>query len=139
MSAPDTRGYRPGHPWYYLLGGKVMPPKAIRFEVRLAAYKGYRQEEILCAAGKPEPQRSQLLRKIHDEVRQSLKRNISIYREVTRELHAYRRSHEGQPIPNCSGSVHTAMSLKYAHIYNDFGHLELLDSLPEQVDLFDLL
>lgn len=125
MSAPVTRGYRPGHPWYYLLGGEVLPPKVIRFEVRLAEYKGYRQEEILSAAAKPEPGRSKALRKIRDEVRQSLKDNISRYREVARELHAYRRSYAGEPVPSCSESVHTAMSLKYAHIYNDFGHLDL--------------
>ncbi|WP_217805722.1 hypothetical protein [Roseovarius sp. A-2] len=116
-----------------------MPPKVIRFEVRLAGYKGYRREEILSAASKPEPQRSRLLRKIREEVRQSLKQNISIYREVARELHAYRKAHAGEPVPNCSDSVHTAMSLKYAHIYNDFAHLDLLGSLPQQVDLFDLL
>ncbi|PRY94780.1 hypothetical protein BCF33_0378 [Hasllibacter halocynthiae] len=139
MSAPDTRGYRPGHPWYYLLGGEVLSPKVIRFEARLAGYKGYRQEEILIAAGKPEPQRSQLLSKIRGEVQHSLSANISRYREVARELHAYRRSHAGEPVPNCSEAVHTSMSLKYAHIYNDFAHLDLLDSLPQQTSLFDLL
>ncbi|ETW11288.1 hypothetical protein ATO8_17510 [Roseivivax marinus] len=139
MSAPDTRGYRPGHPWYYLLGGEVLPPKVIRLEARLAEYKGYRQEEILSAARRPEPQRTRLLNKIRDEVSQSLKANISRYREVARELHAYRNAHAGEPILNCSEAVHTAMSLKYAHIYNDFGHLELLDTLPRQIDLFDLL
>ena len=139
MSAPDTRGYRPGHPWYYLLGGEVSPPKVIRFEARLAEYKGYRQEEILSAAGKPEPQRTKLLNKIRDDVRHSLSANTSRYREVARELHAYRRAHAGEPLPSCSESVHTSMSLKYAHIYNDFAHLDLLDSLPQQASLFDLL
>lgn len=139
MSAPDTRGYSPGHPWYYLLGGEVLPPKVIRFEARLAEYKGYRNEEILCAAGKPEPQRTKSLSRIRDEVRQSLSANISRYREVARELYAYRRSHAGEPLPNCSEAVHTSMSLKYAHIYNDFAHLDLLNSLPQQASLFDLL
>src|SRR6056297_3605391 len=118
MSAPDTRGYRPGHPWYYLLGGEVLPPKVIRLEARLAEYKGYRQEEILSAARRPEPQRTRLLNEIREEVRQSLSANISCYRDVARELHAYRREHAGQPIPSCSEAVHTSMSLKYAHIYN---------------------
>ncbi|MGR3507854.1 MAG: hypothetical protein ACU0FF_01050 [Sulfitobacter sp.] len=139
MSAPDTLGYQPGHPWYYLLGGDVLPPKSIRFEVRLEGYKGYRRDEILSAANKAEPQRSQSLRKIRDEVMRSLRLNISRYREVARELHAYRREHADQPLPTCSASVHTSMGLKFSHIYNDFGHLELLDSLPQQVDLFDLL
>lgn len=139
MSAPDTRGYRPGHPWYYLLGGQVLPPKVIRFEARLADYKGYRQEEILSAAEKSEPQRTKLLNKIRDEVRCSLTANISRYREVVRELHAYRKAHADKPIPYCSEAVHTSMSLKYAHIYNDFAHLDLLDSLPQQADLFDNL
>ncbi|SEN96922.1 hypothetical protein [Palleronia pelagia] len=139
MSAPDTRGYRPGHPWYYLLGGEVLPPKVIRLEARLAEYKGYRQEEILSAARRPEPQRTRLLNKIREEVRHSLSANISRYREVARELHAYRKEHAGQPIPTCSDAVHTSMSLKYAHIYNDFAHINLLDALPQQVDLFDLL
>ncbi|MBB4022540.1 MULTISPECIES: hypothetical protein [Actibacterium] len=139
MSAPDTGGYAPGHPWYYLLGGDILPPKAIRIEARLAEYKGYRQEEILNAAAKPEPQRSKFLHKIRAEVQQSLKDNISRYREVARELHTYRRSHSREPTPNCSESVHMSMSLKYAHIYNDFAHLDLLDSLPQQASLFDLL
>ncbi|CUJ30053.1 hypothetical protein [Cognatishimia activa] len=116
-----------------------MAPKAIRREVRLEGYEGYRRDEIRDAAKKPEPQRSQSLRKIRDEVRRSLKFNISRYREVARELHAYRKRYEGEPIPNVSASVHTSMGLKFSHIYNDFGHLELLDSLPHQVDLFDLL
>lgn len=139
MSAPDTRGYSPSHPWYYLLGGEVLPPKVIRFDVRLAGYKGYLKEEILGAASRPEPRRSRALGRIRDEVCQSLTQNISIYREVARELHVYRKDHAGEPIPNCSAPVHTAMSLKYAHIYNDFGHLDLLDSLPRQVDLFEFL
>jgi hypothetical protein len=121
------------------LGGEVLPPKVIRFEARLAGYKGYRRDEILDAARKPEPQRSQLLRKLRDETARTLSANISRYREVARELHAYRNEHSGEPLPNICACVHTSMSLKFAHIYNDFGHLELLDSLPKQVDLFDLL
>ena len=72
-------------------------------------------------------------------VRQSLKTNVSIYRKVVRELHAYRKAHASEPLPNICAPVHTSMGLKLSHIYNDFGHLELLDSLPQQVDLFDLL
>lgn len=111
----------------------------IRFEVRLAGYKGYREDDIQQAAAKPEPERSRTLRRIRQETMNSLRENISIYRKVARELHSYRREHAGQEIPNCSAPVHTSMSLKYAHIYNDFGHLELLDSLPQQADLFDAL
>jgi len=40
--------------------------------------------------------------------------------------------------PVCA-DVHTNLSLKFAHIYNGFTHLNFLDDLPsQQGDLFDI-
>lgn len=36
----DT-GYNSGHPWYYILGGKVLPPKEILKAVEKTGYEGY--------------------------------------------------------------------------------------------------
>lgn len=138
MRRPVTfEDYSPGHPWYYFLGGAVLPPKAIRTIVRASGYEGYRVRDIREAAARSEPARSEALRKIRIDVMRSLRSNISIYREVARELRQYRLEHADQPRPSSSADVHTAMSLKFAHLYNDFAHIDLLDRMPQQADLFD--
>ena len=68
-----------------------------------------------------------------------LQSDLSRYRQLAHELRQRRR---GNPMdcerPICL-DVHTNMSLKFAHIYNDFAHLFFLDDLPShQGDLFDL-
>lgn len=131
--------YSPGHPWYYFLGGTVLPPIAIRAMVRAYGTQGYRSDEIRRAAAQPEPARSETLRKIRIDVMRSLKSNISIYREVARELHRYRIETADQTRGCASADVHTAMSLKFAHLCNDFAHIDLLDATPQQADLFDML
>jgi hypothetical protein len=131
--------YSPGHPWYYFLGGRVLPPKAIRAIVRAHGTHGYRRDEIRRAAAQPEPSRSEALRKIRIDVMRSLKSNISIYREVARDLRRYRIETADQPRPAACANVHTAMSLKFAHLCNDFAHIDLLDATPQQADLFDAL
>lgn len=140
MTHPFATGpYTPGHPWYYLLGGEVLPPKVIRATMRISGYQGYRAEEIRAVAAMAEPQRTRRLRQIREEVLLTLRADISRYREVVRELHIYRWETAGQPVPSCSAPVHTSVSLKHNHIYNDFAHLYLLDSIPEQRDLLDFL
>lgn len=140
MTHPFAIGpYTPGHPWYYLLGGEVLPPKVIRFEAKINGYQGYRANEIRAAAALAEPQRTRRLRQIREEVLFTLRADISRYREVVCELHRYRKQTSGLSVPSCSAPVHTSVSLKHNHIYNGFAHLDLLDSIPEQRDLLDFL
>ncbi|MEZ5896969.1 MAG: hypothetical protein R3C51_11285 [Parvularculaceae bacterium] len=138
MSAPKANSYKPGHPWYYFLGGKTLRPKEILEAVRNASYHGYRSD-IGEIEAQPEPKRSQGLRRIRAEILEELRRDLSAYRKYARQLHALRRSgragYDGQAI--CS-DIHTAMSLKHNHLYNDFAHLiRIDDALSKQRDLFD--
>lgn len=133
------RGYNAGHPWYYLLGGKVLTPKEIRESVIAGSYRGYRADDIRTVANKCEPKRSEALRNIRQEVMRELKTDIARYRQCVFQLHEYRRATDGLPVPNVCADVHTAVSLKHNHIVNGFAHLALLDELPaQQGDLFGL-
>lgn len=133
-------GYNAGHPWFYFLGGPVLSPKEIRASVRFDGYLGYMADDISAADRKPEPHRSAALRELRAEVQKMLWRDIGIYREVARELHAYRRAHANEAdLPMMSAEVHTSMSLKHNHIYNDLAHLDAIDELlARQRDLFGL-
>lgn len=132
-------GYNAGHPWYYLLGGKVLTPKEIRESVIASSYRGYRADDIRAIANKPEPQRSEAIRKIRMETLRELKADIARYRHCVFQLHEYRRATDGLPVPNICADVHTAVGLKQSHIINGFAHLALLDELPaQQGDLFAL-
>ena len=137
MSAPViSSGYTPGHPWHYHLGGAVPSPREIRTAVRLSGYLGYREPEIRSAAALAEPARSRALDAIRRDVCNSLRADISRYREVARALHAERRAADGKPLAKSCSDTCTSMSLKYAHIANGFAHLDLLDRLPKQMSLF---
>lgn len=134
----SNNGYKPGHPWYYKLGGEVKKPKAILAAVKRRQYHGYRLEEISKADNKFEPERSSALRSLRLSALNDLQSDLRIYREVACELRDYRQmeaeEQEEQPF---SSDVHTSMSLKYNHLYNDFAHLNLIDDLlSRQPDLF---
>jgi hypothetical protein len=138
MSAPlSSRGYTPGHPWHYHLGGAVPSPREIRAAVRLSRYLGYREPEIRSAAALAEPARSRALDAIRRDVCNGLRADISRYREVARALYAERRGATGRTLAASCSDICTSMSLKYAHIANGFAHLDVLDRLPRQADLFD--
>lgn len=131
--------YHSGHPWYYKLGGKVPMPKQILASVRQRGYQGYRYDEIHRVDSKQEPDRSAALRNIRQECLKQLRANLAQHRELAREYHAYCRTElaaqKNEPV--CS-SLCTSMSLKYAHLYNDFAHLVVInDFLSVQPDLFD--
>lgn len=140
----DTGGtgrnpYLPGHPWYYLLGGPVLMPSAIREAASRSTYHGYRAADIDKVDAMQEPKRSAALRAIREEVLAELRRDLSRYREVACKLRRYRRETAHEPFPDISADVHTAISLKHNHLYNDFAHLLRLDALlSRQRDLFDL-
>lgn len=133
------RGYGPGHPWYYVLGGPVLFPKEILAGVIASGYRGYMAHDIDKADAKSEPQRSQQLRRIRQQVRADLRDDLSRYREVARDLSRLRKqSQPDSSAPQCD-AIHTAASLKHNHIYNGLAHLALLDALlSHQPDLFDL-
>ena len=134
----SENGYRKGHPWYYLLGGKPPKLKEIRQEAQASGYRGYLADHIDKADQMQEPKRSAALRKYRERALQELGRDIRIYREVARDLHRYQAEQNPDGEPNCCDSVHTAMSLKYNHLYSDFAHLHVLDELlSRQRDLFD--
>ena len=130
-------GYHAGHPWYYVLGGVVLSPSAIRREVEGSDCGGYLAQHILELADKPEPQRSRALNDIRAKIVADLRAGLSRYRECVRELREF-RSHPAHGAPKCE-DVHVAISLKYNHIVNDLANLRTLDGLPKQGDLFDML
>ena len=128
--------YSPGHPWFYYLGGKPLYPKQILATVIESGYQGYLARDIEIADKKPEPQRSQILRSMRDELRDELFQDISRYREVIRDLHAWRITNEQSDV--ACDDIHTAASLKHNHIYNGLAHMvRLHDLLSCQPDLFE--
>jgi hypothetical protein len=138
--APDSNGgYSPGHPWHYHLGGRPLTLKQIRESVRRSGYRGYMAGDIAAIDRKAEPQRSAELRRLRAHVLAELKADISRYRDVVRDLRRYRESAAEDCTAACCNDVHVAISLKHNHIYNDFGHLILLDDLlTRQGDLFGI-
>lgn len=131
-------GYFAGHSWYYVLGGDIPTIKQIHAYAQVRNYCGYRADDIDAANAKPEPQRTRALEKIRADVHQNLKADISCYREVARELRAFRRERARTALgaqPRCE-AVHTSVSLKFCHIQNGFTHLKTLDALPAQLSLF---
>lgn len=135
--ALTSSSYNVGHPWYYLLGGEILKPKAIMAQVKASGYRGYRADEIDAADRLPEPKRSQRLRRFEQEVRVTLQRDLRRYRALACELRSERLSRGIPECPTVCNGLHTAISLKYAHVYNGFAHLEALSCLSEhQMDLF---
>ena len=126
-------GYNFGHPWYYVLGGEILLPKQIRAEVSAGNYQGYMAEEINAVDNKPEPHRSEALRAFKEKFLKDLAEDISRYRQIAC---AIRRDRAENPI-FIEPDIHADISLKYAHIYNDFAHLNYIeDLLAQQGDLF---
>ena len=131
-------GYHAGHPWYYLLGGDIPKPRQILNLVRLGDYRGYAEADIKAADNKSEPKRSAELRTFQKKFTADLKRDLVIYRKFARELRKEREHNPPREPFQCCNDVHTAMSLKFSHMINNFAHLVYLDELlTRQGDLFD--
>ena len=132
-----TNDYDTGHPWYYVLGGRVHFPKQILEAVKTKGYQGYMARDIAEADRKPEPKRTEALRQLKTQVLVELRKDVSAYRQYACWLRQYRHKHEiSEAAPSCEG-VHVAISLKYCHIYNDLAHLHTLEELLNlQPDLF---
>ena len=133
---PQCGGYNPGHPWYYVLGGPVLPPRLIMAAVKLRGYRGYLAADMDRAGSLPEPKRSQALRRMKANALADYRADLTSYRDMARKLHAYRREVHGDAV-RCEG-IHQGISLKHNHLFNDFAHLIELDRLlTVQRDLFD--
>lgn len=135
----NETGYEPGHPWYYKLGGTVLKPKEILEAVKLSGYQGYNADEIKKADNKAEPERSSSLRSHRQSALKDLHIDITRYRELACQLRDYRKMETAEQIaqPICS-DIHTNISLKISHIYNEFAHLVYIDDLlSQQLGLFD--
>ena len=131
-------GYSPFHPWYYVLGGKVLMPKDILKSVRQSDYKGFQEELIQKLDKKNEPHRSSALRQLRAKEIENLKKDISRYRTLATDLRIYRRKRELTNNPRTAEHLHLNLSCKFSHIYNRFAHLILMDEyLSIQGDLFD--
>lgn len=135
----EHRGYCPGHPWFYFLGGKPRRPKEILVATRLSGYQGYARDRIAAADAMAESKRSETLRAMRVKFENDLRQDISRYRECVRELRQTKWDMpDGKTVVSC-GDIHTALSLKHNHMVNGFGHLIYLDELlTKQRDLFDL-
>lgn len=131
------RGYCPGHPWFYFLGGRPRRPREILEVTRQSGYEGYAREDIKSADAMAEPKRSEKLRALRQKFRADLIRDISRYRECVRELReTVWDIPDGSEVAS-SGEIHTALSLKHNHMANNYAHLILLDELlAQQADLF---
>lgn len=132
----DT-GYTAGHPWYYVRRGRVLKPREIALSVKARGYQGYMVDDILKADGKQEPQRSEALRSIKADVLKSFWGNLSRYRALATQLRRFRQTSDPEYEDKICADIHTNISLKHNHIYNDVAHLQLLEEcLTRQKDLF---
>lgn len=124
--------YSTGHPWYYVLGGKVLSLKEILKEVNEALYKGYLETEIDKAAGN-----NAKLLELRTKIQSRLKDDISRYRQCALELHRYRKTLPENYKPACK-DIHTSMGLKRNHIFNELANLKHIEELlSQQPTLFD--
>ena len=137
MESSNT--YRAGHPWYYRLGNRILFPSEIKAKVTLDDYPDFMIEDMLKAANMAEPKRSERLRTIRENIRQSLRSDLDIYLKYVRELKV-RRLDPDPPEQSISSCVYMAMSLKHNHIYNDYAQLMICEQyLAQQADLFAML
>ena len=128
--------YNAGHPWYYKLGGTILMPKEILTTVKLSSYQGYMAADIERIDKKAEPERSKALREIKDKFVKDLWRDISCYRNLAHKLRVERKTSSIDALSFSCNELHTSMSLKHNHIYNDLAHLNYLDGLLKQFELF---
>ena len=130
------QGYNAGHPWFYRLGGPIPTPKQIKANVEANDYRGYLAGDIDAAAAKSEPQRSEALRALREQVLADMGRDLKQYRDCARELRSFRnaKAEDDRPL-TCN--VYTAISLKTSHLIYGFANLRTIDdALSVQGDLF---
>lgn len=136
---PCHEGYSLGHPWYFLLGGQIPTPKQIKVLTDAGNHSGYLAEGIGQINRRDEPQRSEKLRCLKSNVESSLTNDLSIYRDVVRDLNRYRALDTMDKLNPICEEVHVSMGLKISHLINGFAHLNSINGLlDQQRDLFGL-
>ena len=119
------------------MGGKRLSLKEIREAVRASGYGGYLAGDIAQADNLAEPRRSHVLRTMRAKAKAELQRDVSRYRELSRQLREYREAGRVTAQDGACADIHTNISLKHNHISNEFAHLITLDALlSKQGDLF---
>lgn len=135
---PQFAGYGSGHPWYYVLGGEVLPPRRIMESALARGYRGCCFRELDDIDAMVEPKRSEALRAMKAKVLGEYRQSLSRYRQLALALHRRRSDSCGDPAAHCE-DIHVSISLKHNHLFNDLAHLcELARLLDKQRDLFDL-
>ncbi len=136
MTAPSL-SYTPGHPWYYVLGGEPLALEEIKQRAIASGYQGYCFDRIEKADRLAEPKRSQVLRQMRAGFMEQLEKNTSQYQECMATLKVYHENTRAHDQPACA-DVHTSISLKYNHLYNDYAILHQLEERVScQRDLFE--
>ncbi len=129
--------YSSGHPWYYLLGGKILPPRKILQDAIACKYQGYARDDIAAIHKKSEPVRSESLRKLKAKFYADYKQDLSRYRQLACQLHKERKAGLDNPENPTCRDIHTNISLKHNHLFNNLAHLHYIDELLSfQTDLF---
>lgn len=129
--------YVAGHPWYYLLGGKILSPKEILAAVKEKNIKGYMEDEIETINRKHEPQRSEALRALEKKIIADYRQNLSRYLELARALRRRRREGLEASNPSQCEDIHVNIGLKQSHLINNLAHLrQIHELLTYQLDLF---
>lgn len=130
-------GYGAGHPWYYVLEGKRLSLKQIQLSAKASGYRGYRSEEIEKADQMNEPRRSESLRSLREVAKHELGQDVARYRELARQLARRREAGVENVEDGGCADIHTNISLKHNHIYNELAHILVIDELlSKQGDLF---
>ncbi len=131
-------GYSAGHPWYYYLGGRRLSLKEIRQSSIDRGYRGYDADTLDMLGNMSEPKRSEQLRAKRAEIVAELKGDVARYRELAKELSARRMCGLDDVLEASCADIHTNISLKHNHIYNDLARLRVVDGcLSQQRDLFE--
>jgi len=129
--------YSSGHPWYYILGGKILSPRCILQDAVAYDYKGYARDDIAAIDKKSEPARSEELRKLKAKFYADYKQDLSRYRQLAFQLHQERKAGLDASENHVCRDIHTNISLKHNHLFNNLAHLHYIDDLLSfQGDLF---
>lgn len=135
--AVTFHGYWPTHPWYYLLGGLILMPRAIKALAISSDYRGYRADEIGKADRLAEPKRSRKLDAIERDVLAQLRADLARYRALAHRLRR-RQITEGLPDnPVICDDLDVSLGLAFAHVYNGYAHVVALEETrSRQLALF---
>jgi hypothetical protein len=120
--SPDS--YEPGHPWYYLLGGRRLDPAEIEPAVGVLSLERLPK--------KPEKRR-EVLRKMRNETAADLQKDIDRYQELCRRgFEALGRFDQMMNEDTPRLGVASALALKHSHIRYNRGRLLEIDRVIQE-------